>query len=36
MVKFGKTEKAKIKLYAAKKPIKIWDVNAELKLVNQN
>ena len=29
MVKFGKTEIAKEKFYAAKKPIKIWDVNVE-------
>ena len=27
MVKFGKTEIAKEKFYAAKKPIEIWDVN---------
>ena len=27
MMKFGKTEIAKEKFYAAKKPIKIWDVN---------
>ena len=26
MVKFRKTERAKEKFYAAKKPIKIWDV----------
>ena len=29
MVKFGKTEIAKEKFYAAKKPIKIWDVNVD-------
>ena len=27
MVKFGETEIAKEKFYAAKKPIKIWDVS---------
>ena len=27
MVKFGKTDIAKEKFYAAKKPAKIWDVN---------
>ena len=29
MVKFGKTEIAKQKFYAAKKPIKIWNVNVD-------
>ena len=29
MVKFGKTEIAKEKFYAAKRPIKIWDVNVD-------
>ena len=29
MVKFGKTEITKEKFYAAKKPIKIWDVNVD-------
>ena len=29
MVKFGKTEIAKEKSYAAKKPIKIWNVNVD-------
>ena len=29
MVEFGKTEIAKEKFYAAKKPSKIWDVNAD-------
>ena len=29
MVKFGKTEIAKEKFYAAKKPIKIWNVNVD-------
>ena len=29
MMKFGKTEIAKEKFYAAKKPIKIWDVNVD-------
>ena len=29
MVKFGKTEIAKEKPYAAKKPIKIWNVNVD-------
>ena len=28
-MKFGKTEIAKEKFYAAKKPIKIWDVNVD-------
>ena len=29
MMKFGTTEIAKEKFYAAKKPIKIWDVNLD-------
>ena len=29
MVKFGEKEIAKEKFYAAKKPIKIWDVNVD-------
>ena len=29
MLKSGKTEVAKEKLYAAEKPIKIWDVNVD-------
>ena len=29
MLRFGKTKIAKEKFYAAKKPIKIWDVNVE-------
>ena len=29
MLKSGKTEIAKEKLYAAEKPIKIWDVNVD-------
>ena len=29
MVKFGKKEIAKQKFYAAKKPIKIWNVNVD-------
>ena len=29
MVKFGKTETAKENFYAAKNPIKIWDVNVD-------
>ena len=29
MMKFGKTETAKEKFYAAKKPKKIWDVNVD-------
>ena len=28
-MKFGKTEIAKEKFYAAKRPIKIWDVNVD-------
>ena len=37
IVKFGKTQIAKEKFYAAKKPTKVWDVNVDniviLKLV---
>ena len=29
MVKFGKREISKEKFYAAKKPIKLWDVNVD-------
>ena len=29
MVRFGEKEIAKEKFYAAKKPIKIWDVNVD-------
>ena len=29
MVKFGKTEIAKERFYAGKKPRKIWDVNVD-------
>ena len=34
MLRFGKTKIAKEKFYAAKKPIKIWDVNFENKPIN--
>ena len=29
MLRFGETKIAKEKFYAAKKPIKVWDVNAD-------
>ena len=29
MLRFGETKELKAKFYAAKKPIKIWDVNAD-------
>ena len=29
MTKLGKAEKAKEKIYASKKPIKMWDVNVD-------
>ena len=35
MVKFGKTEIAKEKFYAAKKPINIWDVNVDNILISK-
>ena len=40
MLRFGETKIAKEMFYAAKKPIKIWDVNVDniviLKLVKKN
>ena len=35
MVKFGKTEIAKENFYAARKPIKIWDVNVDNKVISK-
>ena len=35
-MKFGKTEIAKEKFCAAKKPIKIWDVNVDKTYLNFN
>ena len=29
MIKFGKTEIAKEKSHAAKKPLKMWDINVD-------
>ena len=35
MVKFGKTKIAKENFYAAKKRIKIWDVNVDNKVISK-
>ena len=35
MVKFGKTEIAKENFHAARKPIKIWDVNVDNKVISK-
>ena len=35
MVKFGEKKIAKEKLYAAKKPLRIWDVNVENMVISK-